>query len=78
LYGVTHPEFRILPELAQVMLAQIWCAHPENRTKYMILDFKNWDQMPEPLITTEIFISPVAKTKVAKKDDYVIDLPWNV
>jgi hypothetical protein len=77
LYGVTHPEFRILPELAQVMLAQIWCAHPENRTKYMILDPKNWDQMPEPLITTDVFVTSGAKTKVAKKDDYVLDLPWN-
>ena len=77
LYGTTNPEFRSMPELAQVMLAQIWCAHPENRTKYMILDPKNWDQMPELLVTTEVFIAPVAKTKVAKKADYVLDLPWN-
>jgi hypothetical protein len=77
LYGISHPEFRKVPELAQAMLAQIWCAHPENRTKYMILDPKNWDLMPEPLVTTEVFVAPVAKTKIAKKE-YTLDLPWEV
>jgi len=76
LYGITHPEFRRLPELAQAMLAQIWCAHPENRTKYMILDPKNWDLMPEPLVSSEVFVVPAAKIKVAKKE-YTLDLPWN-
>jgi len=76
LYGVTHPQFRLLPELAQVMLTQIWCAHPQNRTKYMILDPKNWDLMPEPLVTTEVFISSATKPRVAKKE-YTLDLPWN-
>jgi hypothetical protein len=77
LYGTTHPEFRRLPELAQVMLAQIWCAHPENRTKYMILDPKNWDQMPEPLVTAEIFVAPAAKQKTnVKMPQGEVKLPW--
>jgi hypothetical protein len=76
LYGTTNPEFRKLPELAQVMLAQIWCAHPENRTKYMILDPKNWDQMPEPLVTAEVFVAPATKTRMAKKE-YTLEMPWN-
>jgi hypothetical protein len=44
-----------VPELAQTMIAQIWCAHPSNRTKYMVLDPKNWDAIPAPLISSDIF-----------------------
>lgn len=49
-----------LPHLAQIMLAQVWCAHPSNRTTYMILDPYNWDMMPKPLISTEILSSTIA------------------
>jgi hypothetical protein len=66
LYGITNSDVRMLPELAQVMLTQIWCAHPQNRTKYMILDPENWDRMPEPLVNNEIF-APAP-----------VDMPWNV
>lgn len=55
LWGVADPRVRELPELAQVMLAQIWCAHPQNRTKYMILDPKNWDEIPAALVDHEVF-----------------------
>jgi hypothetical protein len=47
--------FAKTPELAQVMLAQIWCAHPDNRTKYMVLDPVAWDSVPAPLIATALF-----------------------
>lgn len=47
-------EFGKLPKFVQVMCTQIWCAHPQNRTQYMILDWVNLDQMPEPLIPTEL------------------------
>jgi hypothetical protein len=50
-----------LPEYIQTMYAQIWCAHPENRTKYMILDPSNWDTMPEALISSEVVTSTPAK-----------------
>ena len=46
--------FLKVPELAQVMLTQIWCAHPANRTQYMVLDPYDWDAMPKPLITTDV------------------------
>lgn len=45
-----------LPWLTQVMLFQIWCAHPANRSDMMILDWKNWDSMPEPLISTSVLL----------------------
>ena len=69
LTGVTHPDIKQLPKLAQTMLAQIWCAHPQYRNSYMILDPTNWDAMPLPLVSTELFTGtqPVSTP----------DLPWN-
>ena len=43
------PEFKNMPWLAQVMAFQIWCAHPVNRTDLMILDYMDWDNIPEPM-----------------------------
>lgn len=40
-----------IPTLARIMLCQVWCAHPVNRTENMILNFTDWDNMPEPLIS---------------------------
>lgn len=57
LYG-SHAFYK-LPSLVGVMLAQIWCAHPSNRTKYMVLDPKNWDNIPAPLIAEEVTIAQV-------------------
>lgn len=48
LYG-QHP-LSIAPSYAQVMYSQIWCAHPSNRTKYMVLDPSNWDSIPPNLV----------------------------
>jgi hypothetical protein len=53
LYGVGTTVLGTLNSLGQIMAAQIWCAHPEKRNKYMILDPENWDQMPEPLIEAD-------------------------
>ncbi len=46
-----------LPSYAVAMLTQIWCAHPSNRHQYMILNPWNWDEMPEPLISTQVLKS---------------------
>jgi hypothetical protein len=58
-----------LPTLAQTILTQIWLAHPTTRTEYMILSLDNWDKVPEPLETLEIFQKPVS---TPQKDA----LPW--
>lgn len=55
LYSIQDTEIGHLPELAQTMLTQIWCAHPDNRTKYMVLDPTDWDRIPPPLIGVDIF-----------------------
>lgn len=64
-----------VPHLAQVMYTQIWCAHPSNRTPYMVLDPKNWDIMPTPLITQDIFNPPKTVKSKAVQSNYP-DLPW--
>jgi hypothetical protein len=66
-----------VPHLAQVMYTQIWCAHPSSRTPYMVLDPQNWDRMPAPLITQDIF-SMAAPKLIApgSSDNNPYDLPW--
>lgn len=48
LSGVGDSAIGNLPKYAKAMLCQIWCAHPVNRNKYMILDPYAWDNIPEP------------------------------
>lgn len=64
LTGITNERFKKIPELAQVMLTQIWCAHPDNRTKYMVLDPSNWDTMPPALIARDVM--PTESTSSAR------------
>lgn len=72
-----------LPWLAQVMLTQIWCAHPEARNEYMVLDPRDWDKMPERLISTDIFKvkQPEAPTKSFKNYTSSVNdnlVPWDL
>jgi hypothetical protein len=55
LTGIADTELGQLPTLAQAMCTQIWLCHPTVRNHYMILDPHNWDLVPEPLQTIEIF-----------------------
>jgi hypothetical protein len=57
-----------LPWLAQAMIFQIWCAHPTNRSDLMILDWKDWDRIPEPLVPVQLFEDP--KAEKAEYDPY--------
>jgi hypothetical protein len=76
--GLDDSRIALLPWLAQVMLTQIWCAHPENRHPNMVLDPNDMDNMPEPLISIDIFNkSPTAAVSVPAvvlKED----MPWNI
>lgn len=58
LYGLKNTEVGELNNLSKAMLLQTWCAHPTNRTKYMVLDPQNWDEMPTPLVSPDIFKQP--------------------
>jgi hypothetical protein len=61
------------------MLTQIWLAHPTIRNEYMVLDPVNWDNVPQPLVSNDIFkpAAPVAPVKPATKQDNSY-LPWEV
>lgn len=43
-----------LPTLARHMMCQTWCAHPSNRTEFMILNPLKWDDMPQPLVSVDV------------------------
>ena len=72
LYDTTGTKLHKMPELAQTMLAQIWCAHPANRTKYMVLDPSNWDNIPTPLVSDDIFSGKSTYIPIEKQKD----MPW--
>lgn len=77
LTGMQGTEIAHLPKLTQTMLTQIWLAHPSLRTPYMILDPTNWDNMPQPLLTNEIFKAPEPEIVRKPKPEPVVDkLPW--
>jgi len=67
-----------LPKLAKYMVLQTWACHPSNRNEYMILDPNNWDRVPEPLISKDIFLhqtpKPVSSKVVGLSDSN--ELPW--
>lgn len=69
-----------LPKLAKYMVLQTWAAHPSNRNEYCILDPNDWDHMPEPLVSRDIF-SNTGLPKVETNSSLLYktsspDLPW--
>jgi len=56
------------PKLATIMEIQVWCAHPTLRHAGMILDPRDWDNIPIPLILQDV---PVKKEEPTKAW-----LPW--
>ena len=76
LYDTKGTRIHELPDLAKTMLTQIWCAHPKNRTKYMVLDPKNWDSLPSPLVPHDVFNSSESYTPAAVKNT-AKRLPWD-
>lgn len=71
LTGIKHTVLGEAPALATTMLAQIWVAHPSLRNNLMILDPRDWDNMPTPLIETNVLSS----TSISSVDQ-VSDIPW--
>lgn len=63
-----------LSSLGKMILLQTWCAHPENRNEYMILDPKLWDHLPPPLVEGEVSSPEVGKEHVTEVKPY--KLPW--
>jgi hypothetical protein len=76
LAGLQGTELDGLPKWTQTMLTQCWLAHPKNRTHSMILDPQNWDRMPDPLISTELFQKPEPAVVPKQKQLDIADLPF--
>jgi hypothetical protein len=70
LTGIKHTPLGEAPALATTMLAQIWVAHPTLRNNLMILDPRDWDSMPTPLIETTV----LGKQGTGVND--IIEIPW--
>lgn len=77
LRGMRGTELAKVPKLAGTMVCQIWVAHPSLRTEYMVLDPHNWDYMPEPLVSPEIFKKLPSNTTFESQQNSFSDLPWN-
>jgi hypothetical protein len=77
LSGIQDTEIGHLPKLTQTILTQCWLAHPELRTPYMILDLENWDAMPQPLVSNEIF-KAVPEQQPNKLREVADVLPWDL
>jgi hypothetical protein len=79
LTGIQDTELGHLPKLAVTMLTQIWLAHPTIRNEYMVLDPLDWDRMPPPLVSNDIFktpaVAPEPKPLTTKTSNY---LPWEI
>jgi hypothetical protein len=79
LMGIQHTSLQGLPVLTQTMLAQIWVCHPSLRSKYMILDPMDWDNIPDSIIPTDAKMfhsSNDTKTSRTTKKSEVVDVPW--
>jgi hypothetical protein len=77
LTGIQDTEIGHLPKLTQTIITQCWLAHPELRTPYMILDLENWDSMPKPLVSNEIF-KPTKEQEPIRTREVAEVLPWDL
>jgi hypothetical protein len=77
LTGIADTELSGLPWYGQVMMAQIWCAHPANRSHYMILDPIDWDKMPKALINDSVVTSSSAPKSLRATKIASNDIPWD-
>jgi hypothetical protein len=85
LVGIKDTALGKFKAMTQAVLAQIWCAHPVNRHKYMILDPWDLDLMPEPLVPSEVLTSSSvtlpweqkSRTKTSKESNNTpFIFPW--
>lgn len=78
LSGIQDTELGNVPKLTQTILTQCWLAHPELRSPYMILDLQNWDNMPKPLITNDIFKSEPIHVPTKTVREMAEVMPWDL
>ncbi len=79
LYHLQDTALGHLPKFAKYMALQTWCAHPQNRDPYAILDPENWDRVPEPLLTgVDIFVPKTSNVAPATQVYQTAEAtPWD-
>ena len=55
----------VAPRLVQTIQTQLWAAHPLNRNSSMILNNNEWDDIPQPFDSGEIFETGAGATTPA-------------
>jgi hypothetical protein len=67
-----------LDPLSRHMFLQTWCAHPDNRTKFMVLDPMHWDNTPKPLIEINFLHTSAEEgmKQLYKACEDVVEMPW--
>lgn len=79
LYRLGDTVLRSFGALTRIMMLQTWCAHPSNRTKYMVLDPKAWDTVPPPLVAADVFVQTSRDAPAPlriKKPTPIDNAPW--
>lgn len=74
LWGTNGTCYEKMPEYVAIMYSQIWCAHPDNRTKYMVLDPLNWDNVPVALVDPNAIKASFTPWETNSTDS--TDTPW--
>lgn len=78
LSGLQATSFYGTPPLLATVLCQTWVAHPSLRTHLMVLDPRDWDRMPKPLVSDGVFdLGSTEKTNV-KMPQPGVKLPWDL
>lgn len=78
MYGKGNTPFAEVDQLVAHTILQSWACHPKHRTKYTILDVYDWDNIPKPLIDTEVMTTEeIVFGKMPKVESDTSDaLPW--
>lgn len=78
LFSIGDTELGNSPKLLQSMMTQIWLAHPRYRKQTMILDPQDWDNLPQPVVESQVFVASdtVVNKKQTNKTVSWPELPW--
>lgn len=73
----TSHDLTKVPKLTLHMMCQTWCAHPANRLPgIQILDWKDWDNVPKPIISSNVINSGFDWGTTTKFVSSTAKSPW--
>lgn len=82
MYGKGQTPFADCGQLLVHSILQSWVCHPSHRTKYMILDCEDWDNIPDSLVSTSIIAEKPSTPCIVKRTkkpviDPANDIQWD-